>query len=59
MALGMGNVEGIFYLLVMGVILAIIIAIFDVLWESKKRSIENEVCRKELYYNLSALPLYC
>lgn len=43
MALGMANVEGIFYLLVMGVVLAIIIAIIDVLLESRTRSKELEV----------------
>lgn len=42
-ALGMANVEGIFYLLVMGVTLAIIIAIFDVLLETRARSKELEV----------------
>lgn len=40
----MANVAGIFYLLAMGVALAIILAIFDVLFEAKKRSQEFEVC---------------
>lgn len=42
--MGMANVEGIFYLLVIGVIFAIIMAIIDVLLEARTRSKELEVC---------------
>lgn len=52
----MANVEGIFYTLVMGVTLALVIGLIGVLWESKKMSKENNVCpilKRNTFQNVS------
>lgn len=47
LALEMANVEGIFYLLIVGVIIAILFALIDVLLETRKSCKINKVCLKK------------
>lgn len=48
-ALEMANVKGIFYLLALGILVAVLCAFIDVILETKKHCEINEVCSEQKY----------